>query len=131
MTGAQLEVGSVATPFERRDYGRELQLCQRYYQKSFNQDVVPGTSTAVGGVNVVSWGDGNASGFSWQTLMRANPTVTFWPINSTTSGKVNSGGTERVASANNPSQRGFNFIEVTSGSANTYTSLQYTASAEL
>jgi hypothetical protein len=33
ITGAQLEVGSVATPFERRDYGRELMFCQRYYQK--------------------------------------------------------------------------------------------------
>jgi hypothetical protein len=31
ITGAQLEVGSVATPFERRDYGRELIMCQRYY----------------------------------------------------------------------------------------------------
>ena len=32
VTGVQLEVGSVATPFERIDYGRELMLCQRYYQ---------------------------------------------------------------------------------------------------
>jgi hypothetical protein len=32
VTGVQLEVGSVATPFERRDYGRELAMCQRYYQ---------------------------------------------------------------------------------------------------
>jgi hypothetical protein len=32
ITGVQLEVGSVATPFERRDYGREFILCQRYYQ---------------------------------------------------------------------------------------------------
>ena len=32
ITGVQLEAGTVATPFERRDYGRELMMAQRYYQ---------------------------------------------------------------------------------------------------
>ena len=31
VTGVQLEVGPVATPFEHRSYGQELALCQRYY----------------------------------------------------------------------------------------------------
>ena len=31
LTGVQLEVGTVATPFERRPYGTELVLCQRYF----------------------------------------------------------------------------------------------------
>jgi len=35
ITGVQLEVGSVATPFERRPYGTELALCQRYYYRSY------------------------------------------------------------------------------------------------
>jgi hypothetical protein len=30
----QLEMGSIATPFERRPYGFELSLCQRYYWQS-------------------------------------------------------------------------------------------------
>jgi len=32
ITQFQLELGSVATPFEHRSYGEELALCQRYYQ---------------------------------------------------------------------------------------------------
>ena len=53
ITGVQFEVGSVATPFERRPYGTELALCQRYYQvfspplhRYFT------STTATGGVSV-------------------------------------------------------------------------------
>ena len=38
ITGVQLEIGSTATPFERRLYNQELANCQRYYYK-----IVPGS----------------------------------------------------------------------------------------
>lgn len=40
-TNVQLEEGSIATPFEHRPIGLELELCQRYYEKSFTTDTTP------------------------------------------------------------------------------------------
>jgi len=37
VTGVQLEVGSVATPFEFEDYGTTLAKCQRYYYRTGQQ----------------------------------------------------------------------------------------------
>lgn len=47
ITGVQLEAGSAATAFERRPFGTELQLCQRYYEKSYNYGTAPGTSNTL------------------------------------------------------------------------------------
>ena len=44
----QLEVGSVATPFEFRPFAEELELCQRYYEKSYAIGVAPGTISGDG-----------------------------------------------------------------------------------
>ena len=66
ITGVQLEAGSVATPFERRPYGTELALCQRYYQ------LLSGTFTDYG----VS-GKTQATYWTFPVVMRATPTVTL------------------------------------------------------
>jgi hypothetical protein len=55
---AQLELGSIATPFEQRPISTELALCQRYYEKSYDIDTVPGTSTG----NGAYWGDHSSHG---------------------------------------------------------------------
>jgi hypothetical protein len=44
----QLEPGSVATPFERRPYGEELRLCQRYFYKLQADIAYSGYATAGG-----------------------------------------------------------------------------------
>ena len=43
ITGVQLELGKIATPFEHRSFGEELALCQRYYYQH-----VKGTDQFVG-----------------------------------------------------------------------------------
>ena len=69
LTGVQMEVGSVATPFEHRSFGEELQLCKRYYN-----ELSGGTS----GTRLYSF-NYNASYkgylFYFPVKMRATPTV--------------------------------------------------------
>jgi hypothetical protein len=48
VTEVQLEEGSVATPFEHRQYGQELVLCQRYYEKLIGAIGGSSGSTIVG-----------------------------------------------------------------------------------
>lgn len=64
-TGIQLEAGSVATPFERRPYGTELALCQRYYVRLGS------------GVWGYIYSSINADvGVQFPVTMRSTPTVT-------------------------------------------------------
>ena len=48
LTGVQVEKGTIMTAFEARPAGLELALCQRYYHKTYNLDVIPATATYVG-----------------------------------------------------------------------------------
>ena len=72
ITGVQLEKGSVATPFEFRQYGQELALCQRYYWRT----TAFGASTASWASGVVySTGTNARLHMMFPVPMRAAPTV--------------------------------------------------------
>ena len=51
VTGVQLEVGDSASDFEHRSFAEELRLCMRYYEKSYNYGVVPGSAGTSADVN--------------------------------------------------------------------------------
>ena len=76
----QLEAGSVATPFERRDIGRELIMCQRYYTRS------PNTSYVVMPIPTYS-------PYMFKVTMRTVPTVTVTPaLGTVTMGVIDNSG---------------------------------------
>jgi len=75
ITGVQLEIGTSATPFERRLYNQELANCQRYcYRVSYT-----GSGTPVG---AGFWSNATlvATACKLATTMRAAPTLSYSAI---------------------------------------------------
>ena len=91
ITGVQMEVGSVATPFEHRSFGEELQLCNRYFSSSYaygtaaGSNVGTGTSTATPIGHMSRGGSHNPLGqYIQPTPMRASPTIVIYnPVTGT------------------------------------------------
>lgn len=91
----QIELSPVATDFEVLPVQQTLALCQRYYEKSYDQGTNPGTATTTG----------NRYGRAWQSstqtygecvfavVKRATPTMTYYST-SGASGKWNANGTD-------------------------------------
>lgn len=116
VTGVQLEIGSVATPFERRNYAHELVLCQRYFQ---------------GGIQVFARGTtGVANGFidtpAYFSIPMHNP-PTLTPAGSITSNNVS------TETADNITISGFRYeIKTINNAVDSYViGRQYYASAEI
>jgi hypothetical protein len=75
ITGVQLEKGTVATPFERRPFGTELALCQRYFQiyrGNTTNNLNDGSL-----INLPNWSTTEAIGAFVFPQMRASPTFSF------------------------------------------------------
>jgi len=75
----QLEGGTVFSPFEYRLRGEELQLCQRYFEKSYDLEIAPGTDS-FNGLVTQAYISGSSVSTSVRFLVakRATPTLTFY-----------------------------------------------------
>jgi hypothetical protein len=95
ITGVQLEVGSVATEFERRPFTNELQLCQRYYCKTFDYATASANNAGNNGMlmcgNISSGNYEPNQNWRFPVEMRTNPTVTLYNPGSGTAGQWISG----------------------------------------
>lgn len=133
----QLEIGSVATPFEHRPFGVELMLCQRYFEKSYEIGTAPGSATSTNGHYSASTG-GARTGWHipYAVVKRVNPTVTFWDFAGNV-GRTTQCDPTTGAKANNSNNiatnsGGTTAIELEIGvTANAYYAVHWTSSAEL
>ncbi len=81
----QVEPGGFRTPFELRPCGTELALCQRYYEKSYDLDTIPGTATdtgLVGGQCIYYFSTTGyappAPAVAYRVTKRGTPQLNFW-----------------------------------------------------
>ena len=94
VTGVKLEVGSVATPFNRQSLTKSLADCQRYFSKTYLQSQVPGMTSADSTALTAYLGpNANAAnyvGVVWvyPVTMRAAPTITLYSPHTGASGKA-------------------------------------------
>ena len=137
ITNFQLEPGAVSTDFEYLGAGQSLSLSQRYYQKSYDQDVVPGTATEVGRHSLSLTAVANADytvkiSPHFPTPMRDNPTIVVYD-DVGASGKASMAGSDaKTATITNIGHSGFT-CAATRGAATTTRDLQFqhTAASEL
>ena len=81
---AQLEAGSAATPFERRLYGTEFMLCQRYYENSYY--LGGSVTSSTGKIYGTAYSTARTCSFSYQFLVPKRITPASMSIYSPTTG---------------------------------------------
>ena len=91
ITGVQLELGSVATPFEHRSFGDELARCQRYLFKNINESGESGCNYGKAFNTTELF-----ASVRFPVAMRATPTITAYS-NSGTAGQVHKLGSPDTA----------------------------------
>ena len=76
----QLESGSVATPFQEMRIADEITRCERYYEKSYQLETLPGTATSRGRINENDWVISPTAHISttFRTRKQRTPDVTIW-----------------------------------------------------
>jgi hypothetical protein len=90
----QIEEGGYATSFEQRPYQVELALCQRYFEKSYDINVFPGTVVTAGiaytYVTGVSTAAANSTAIKvdFKVTKGGTPTVVWYSPATGTAGKV-------------------------------------------
>lgn len=135
ITSVQMEKGSVATPFEQRSIQHELELCQRYFERSYNIETPTGTVEE----NQAAWGNANSAdttllcvNVDFKSIKRTTPSVTAYNTSTGAAGSFIAGSTSKNVSTVVGGTKGIGRIYATSGmTAGVYARFHWVADAEL
>jgi hypothetical protein len=137
----KLSIGSQVVDFSlaANNLAEELKLCQRYFEKTYDTDVSPGTITTSGKFNHMNYAPmSNVGEFCYcqfKFIKRASPQITIYnPALSNTTGSLRVGGSNNLCSASSVDQNGFTVNYLSGGVAAVAYSLltwHFTADAEL
>ncbi len=134
IASVQVEAGSIATPFEVRPYATELALCMRYFQKSYDITVAPGTITSVGTVGVMGQATiGALVPIVFPVPMKPGTVTTtiYNPTTGATGTARDNGDTASIAANAQRSSPAIATVSVGAGVTGTFYWFHYTASSEL
>jgi hypothetical protein len=136
----QVNAGDTALPFQPRSWAEELALCQRYFEKSYDYDVAPGTASSSGAENVMAATTYLLAkqNITFKVPKRVPPTVNLISTQNGTSARVSEYNisslfvADRTPYISSSGKNGFT-VQSLSGdfTANSFIRFQWTADAEL
>jgi hypothetical protein len=139
ITGVQLEKGSTATSFDSLPYTTELQLCQRYYTKTYPDNAAPASTASPNQANSI-WNSvpatnsyPNIGQWFYPVTMRSTPTIVIYNTNTGEINRFNGDGVSYAnASLNTAGNKCVTFFgsNVSIGTS-TFVTVHATADAEL
>lgn len=120
LAGLQMEIGSVATSFEQRSYGDELELCKRYYYRSTHQSILNGYAP----LNEYLY-----LSHDLPVTMRTTPSVTLTYVGA--GGSIGTAAAPTVATGSRSPTGFYVYKQATLGPGQGYTIYYHTSDAEL
>lgn len=125
----QIELGTVATSFERLSVGAQLSDCERYFQKSYDLGVKPGSPSYPGTENCRQNTPYNVMGVRFRKTMRRAPTIKLYNPATGAEGTWQSLSTPIAVSAGDVGANGFH-VDVAAGIPGEPLAGHWTANAE-
>ena len=132
VTGLQLEMGSNITPYENRNLPMEIDLCHRYFEKSFPINVVPSNnlSSVAPGVAMMFANQMGVQSVTFETDKARVPQITFYNPSNGVSGALSTNGNSYPLTATFTSVKGTRINSSDAGINGTLGSFNWSSEAE-